>query len=268
MNAELWQPVPLTVRTEPSRGGRWTSLRSLEREWLWTNPDPDIAQGRERVLPGAAFVDAGGAEECFPTVRGKPDHGDAWTRTWSTDNARHTVDVPKVGRLSRRISGNNPVVVHYEITGRPGTPFLHALHTLLDLSTTARLTMPGSPRITVLDVDDPEREWPNGLDRLGPDDGTAICALVPGCHEVTVVDGEYILRFEWDSGDASELCSLLLWRNLAGWPAQRPYRSIGVEPMVGRAADLSTTDPSACARIGPSGHFRWVLRLSCGRALP
>ena len=263
----LWRPVPLSVHTDPALGGRWTSLRSFQREWLWINPDPEIAAARRRVLPGFAFVDAGGAEECFPTVRGKPDHGDAWTRTWSADGVKHTVDVPHVGRLSRRISGDNPVVVDYEVTGRPGTPFLHALHTLLDLSSTARLTMRGSPRMTVLDVDDSEREWPNGLDTLGPDDGTAICVLVPGCHEVAVGDGEYVLRFAWESEDAPELCSLLLWRNLAGWPVQRPYRSIGVEPMVGRAADLSAADPNACARIGPLGHFRWVLRISCRRAM-
>jgi hypothetical protein len=267
MNFVPWRPVPLSVSIDPALGGRWTSIRSFEREWLWTNPDPEIALARRRVLPGAAFVDAGGAEECLPTVRGKPDHGDAWTRTWSTDGAKNTVDVPELGRLSRRISGDNPVVVDYEVTGRPGTPFLHALHTLLDLSSSARLTMPGSPRIIVLDAEDPERDWPSGLDTLGPDDGTAICALVPGCHEAEVVDGEYVLRFAWDSEDAPELCSLLLWRNLAGWPAPRPYRSIGVEPMVGRAADLSTADPSACARIGPLGHFRWVLRLSCRRAM-
>jgi hypothetical protein len=267
MNPGRLRPLPLSLRTDPARGGRWTSLRSSGREWLWTNPDPDIAQARTQVRPGSAFVDAGGAEECFPTVRGKPDHGDAWCRTWSTDGAKSTVDVPHVGRLSRRISGQDPVVVEYEVTGRPGTPFLHALHALLDLSSTARLTMPGSPRMTVLDVDDPEREWPNGLDTFGPDDGTAICALVPGCHTVAVVDGHYVLRFDWDSEDAPELCSLLLWRNLAGWPAQRPYRSIGIEPMVGRAADLSTADPSACAQIGPSGHFRWVLSISCQRVV-
>jgi hypothetical protein len=265
MNSMLWRPVPLSVRTDPVLGGRWTSLRSFQREWLWTNPDPEIAQARKRVLPGAGFVDAGGAEECFPTIRGTPDHGDAWTRTWSTDGAEHTVDVPEVGRVNRRISGSDPVLIDYEVTGRPGTPFLHALHALLDLSSTARITMPDSPRITVLDVDDHEREWPNGLDTLGPDDGTVVCALVPGCHEVAVIDGEYVLRFAWSSEDAPDVCSLLLWRNLAGWPAQRPYRSIGVEPMVGRAADLSTADPDACARIGTSGHFRWVLRLSCRR---
>jgi hypothetical protein len=267
MNSMRWRPVPLSVRTDPVLGARWTSLRSFQREWLWTNPDPEIAQARKRVLPGAGFVDAGGAEECFPTIRGTPDHGDAWTRTWSTDGAEHTVDVPEVGRVNRRISGSDPVLVDYEVTGRPGTPFLHALHALLDLSSTARITMPDSPRITVLDVDDHEREWPNGLDTLGPDDGTVVCALVPGCHEVAVIDGEYVLRFAWSSEDAPDVCSLLLWRNLAGWPAQRPYRSIGVEPMVGRAADLSTADPDACARIGTSGHFRWVLRLSCRRLL-
>ena len=267
MNAGLWRPVPLSVRTDPVLGGRWTSLRSFEREWLWTNPDRDVALARTRVRPGSAFVDAGGAEECFPTVRGEPDHGDAWSRTWSTDGAKSTVSIPHMCRLSRRISGDEPVVVEYEVAGRPGTPFLHALHALLDLSSTARLTIPGSPRMTVLDVDDPEREWPNGLDTFGADDGTAICALVPGCQAVAVVDGEYILQFAWDSEDAPELCSLLLWRNLAGWPAQRPYRSIGIEPMVGRAADLSTANPSACAQIGPSGHFRWVLRLSCQRLL-
>ena len=180
MNPGRLRPLPLSLRTDPARGGRWTSLRSPGREWLWTNPDPDIAQARTQVRPGSAFVDAGGAEECFPTVRGKPDHGDAWCRTWSTDGAKSTVDVPHVGRLSRRISGQDPVVVEYEVTGRRGTPFLHALHALLDLSSTARLAMPGSPRMTVLDVDDPEREWPNGLDTFGPDDGTAICALVLG----------------------------------------------------------------------------------------
>ena len=267
MNAVIWRPVTLRVRTDPALGGRWKSLRSFEREWLWTNPDSESASARKRVVPGDAFVDAGGAEECFPTVRGKPDHGDAWTRTWSTDGTKSAVDVPQMGRLSRRISGDNPVVVDYEITGLPGTPFLHALHTLLDLSSTARLALPGSPRISVLDVDDSEREWPDGLDTLGPDDGTAICALVPGCNEVAVLDGEYQLRFTWDSEHSPELCSLLLWRNLGGWPPQRPYRSIGVEPMVGRAADLSIADLNDCARIGPRGYFRWVLRLSCARVV-
>jgi hypothetical protein len=70
MNSVIWRPVPLSVRTDPVSGGRWTSLRSFEREWLWTNPDSESASARMRVVPGDAFVDAGGAEECFPSVRG------------------------------------------------------------------------------------------------------------------------------------------------------------------------------------------------------
>jgi hypothetical protein len=49
MNSVLWRPVPLSVRIDPVLGGRWTSLRSFEREWLWTNPDPEIGSARRWV---------------------------------------------------------------------------------------------------------------------------------------------------------------------------------------------------------------------------
>ena len=111
MTSLEWQPVPLTVDTDLRHGGRWTSLRTEHREWLWTNPVPEMTRARRRVTSGAAFVDAGGAEECFPTIRGKPDHGDAWTRVWSAEGSTAIVDVPDVGRLSRRINGNSQVIV-------------------------------------------------------------------------------------------------------------------------------------------------------------
>ena len=129
-----WRSAPLTVDTDPLHGGRWTSLRTDHREWLWTNPDPETARARRSVTPGVAFVDAGGVEECFPTIRGKPDHGDAWTRVWSAAGPTAVVNVPGAGWLSRRISGDSPVVVEYEVTGRPATSFLHAVHALLDVS--------------------------------------------------------------------------------------------------------------------------------------
>jgi hypothetical protein len=234
-----WQSVPLTAETDPLHGGRWTSLRTSEREWLWTNPDATIRRARQRVAPGVGFVDAGGAEECFPTIRGEPDHGDAWTRAWSADGSTAVVDVPGFGRLSRRISGRSPLFIEYEVTARPGTVFLHALHALIDVTPQAHLMVPDAGRMIVLDENDPTRRWPSGLDRLGPDDGTAICALIPECRGATVIDDEYALTFSWNSTSAPELCSLLLWRNLGGWPPQSPYRSIGIEPMVGRAADLT-----------------------------
>jgi len=258
--------VPLTVEIDARHGGRWTSLRIPQREWLWTNPDTSITRARAGVAPGSAFVDAGGAEECFPTIRGRPDHGDAWTRAWSAQGATAAVEVPGFGRLTRRIRGNGVLVIEYEVTGPPGTAFLHALHALLDVSPQARLVVPDADRMIVLDEDDPVRPWPSGLDRLGPDDGTAVCALLPECRQATVIDGTYALTFTWNSTSAPELCSLLVWRNLRGWPPQAPYRSIGIEPMVGRAADLTSGRPSDYPRLEPSGLFRWSVRIDCRRA--
>ena len=89
--------------------------------------------------------------------------------------------------------------------------------------------------MNVLDVDEAEQPWPSGLDRLRPDDGSAVCALLPGCSEVILIDGGDALRLRWESPQQPDACSLLLWRNLRGWPAGAPYRSVGIEPMVGRA---------------------------------
>ena len=88
--------------------------------------------------------------------------------------------------------------------------------------------------------------------RLGPDDGTAVCALLRQCREATVVDGDHALTFTWDSTSDPDLCSLLLWRNLRGWPAPSPYRSIGIEPMIGRVADLAQGEPADRATPTPT----------------
>ena len=61
--------------------------------------------------------------------------------------------------------------------------------------------------------------------------------------------------------DQPEHSSLLLWRNLRGWPEAGPYRSIGIEPMLGRAADWQTADDDELARIGSAGRVGWTLRL-------
>ncbi len=264
---EDWTGVPLTLRTDPDHGGRWTSLRTAEREWLWTNPAPAVAGARLRVAPGAPFVDAGGAEECFPTVRGQPDHGDAWSRSWHAAGATACVQVAGIGTLTRRARpAGDALRLDYTIEGAPGTGFLHAVHALLEVGPRARLEVPGAPVAVVLDPTPVQQTWPaGGLDRLGPDDGTAVCALLPGCRAATVVDGDDALRLEWDAPAQPGSCSLLLWRNLGGWPSGRPYRSIGVEPMVGRAADLATAAPDEVARVDGSGSFGWTLRITALR---
>ncbi len=262
MTAGEWRDVPLRLETDLEHGGRWTSLRTADREWLWTNPDVRTIEARPAAGPGAAFVDAGGVEECLPTVRGVPDHGDAWSRRWTgtADDAR--VELPELGRLERRISRGTDLRVDYRFTAPPGTPFLHAVHALLDLTPDAVLTVPDARTMIILDGEDRPGSWPGGLDRLGPDDGSAICALLPGCRDATVIDGDHSLRFGWDAPGRSDLCSLMLWRNLGGWPAARPYRSIGIEPMIGRAADLSAAYPNDCVRVGASGQVDWTLSVT------
>lgn len=255
-----WPMVPLTLVTDLRHGGRWVSLRSPAREWLWTNPAEGIAESRAAVAPGDSFVDAGGVEECLPTIRGVPDHGDAWSRPWAGEPA--SVAVPGFGRLHRRATGTAPLRIDYDLSGTPGTAFLHAVHALLDLTPSARLLAPGATTMLVLDPAPSWSTWPAGLDRLGPDDGTAVCALLPGCREATVVDGDESLTFQWSAESGDDLSSLVVWRNLGGWPDHSPYRSIGVEPMVGRAADLATATPGDCPRIGPDGHYRWHLSIT------
>jgi hypothetical protein len=194
---------PLTVEVDLAHGGRWTSLRTPEREWLWRHPDPAVAAARAAVAPGAAFVDAGGAEECFPTVRGEPDHGAVWSRPWSATGV--TVDGL---RLDRRIRTDGAVTVDYTITGPPHAPVVHAVHALLDVSPAARLDAPGVRTAHLVDQGSVV-PWPAGLDRLGPDDGTATAAVLPGCAAVTVVDGADALELTWRAADPA----LLLWRN-------------------------------------------------------
>lgn len=261
MTDDGWITVPLAITTDERHGGRWVSLRTRRREWLWKNRDPAVVAARSAVVPGDSFVDAGGVEECLPTIRGLPDHGDAWSRQWALNPA--SVNVPEVGRLVRTItSSEDAVELRYVLSGKPGTPFLHAAHALLDVGPAARLVIPAVRSVVVLDPEPRRQPWSSGLDRLGPDDGTATCALIEHCRKATVVDGGDALSLAWSAPGHDEQCSLLLWRNLGGWPAGSPYRSIGIEPMVGRAADLSVADLADCAQIGPDGRHVWRLRLS------
>ncbi|MEU9388254.1 hypothetical protein AB0D38_48390, partial [Streptomyces sp. NPDC048279] len=120
----------MDVLTDLAHGGRWTSLRHGGREWLWRRGDT----GRDGVAPGDAFVDAGGLEECVPTVRGTPDHGDAWSRAWTREGDAERVRCERF-TLTRRLSGTaDGVQADYVLTAEPGFRFLWAAHALLDLS--------------------------------------------------------------------------------------------------------------------------------------
>ncbi|MFE9248997.1 hypothetical protein [Streptomyces sp. NPDC007088] len=249
--------------TDPAHGGRWTSLRAGGREWLWHRADPR----RAGVRPGDAFVDAGGLEECLPTVRGVPDHGDVWSRAWWRSAGEERTRTPDF-RLARRIApgpGGDTLVADYRLTAAPGYRFLWAAHALLDLSAAARIVLPAGARLRLYPDGGNQwspGEWPTArghhLDRLGPDDGSAVGAVVEA-PEVLVRDGPHVLRLRLEA--AGQPVSVALWRNLGGFPAPSPYRSVGVEPMLGRVFDLASAEDSEAARVPDSGEVRWRLTL-------
>ncbi|MFY1670562.1 hypothetical protein ACN27G_11435 [Plantactinospora sp. WMMB334] len=287
--------VPLRVAVDHRHGGRWTSISGGGREWLWRG----TADGRDRVSPGDAFVDAGGLEECVPTVRGTPDHGDAWSRPWRpTGPASATacgglrqriavVDCPDFS-LERRIAEEaGAVVARYRLRADPGHRFVWAAHALLDLSPAARLVAPaGTPTRLYPEAAAllPAGTWPPGarwhtadwpepaglaLHRLGPDDGTALGAVLVGCADVRVVDGPDVLRLRLESPGQPR--STALWRNLGGWPETAPYRSIGVEPMLGAVFDLAEAEGTGvgddgAATVPAGGEVEWQLAITAERA--
>ncbi|MGW5657952.1 hypothetical protein [Streptomyces humi] len=264
--------VPLDVVTDPRHGGRWTSLRQGGREWLWRRESPE----RDGVAPGDAFVDAGGVEECVPTVRGTPDHGDAWSRAWTREGDAETVRCDRF-TLTRRLRATaDGLEAAYTLTAEPGFRFLWAAHALLDLSEAAVVRVRDGAPTRLFPEAAPllDRPWPAGapwvegvwpaplglrLDRFGPDDGSAVGAVVAG-GRCCVHDGTDRLALAVEAEGQPR--SVALWRNLGGWPARHPYRSTGVEPMLGRVFDLAEAGPDDAARVPPSGEAHWRLTMT------
>ena len=221
------------------------------------------------MAPGAAFVDAGGVEECFPTITGSPDHGDVWSRPWRQRGRQQSVRTGAFD-LRRRIEVGRRVVVDYRLSGPVGVAFVWAFHALLDPAVGTRIrtsatpcTVWPSPGETVQTV------WPQVLDRpdgdvLGPDDGSAVFCVLAGTDHLAVIRGDDPaaprLKFRLTCPQAP--VSFGIWRNLGGYPAGSPYRSFGIEPMLGRTPQLNGADPVETAHIPPSGTLRWRLVIS------
>jgi hypothetical protein len=182
-------------------------LRLGSREWLWHRPDP----ARCAVRPGDAFVDAGGLEECLPTVRGVPDHGALWSVPWRPDG---TVDADgfTLARTIRQVDGT--VIADYRLAGEPGRPFIWAAHALLELSPAARLDAAPGTRVRVYDAGvEPwaDQIWPLPLRELGPVDGTAVGAVLTDCPSATVAGSRRRAR---TAPSGSNPC----WVRSSTWP--------------------------------------------------
>lgn len=261
------------VATDLAHGGRWTSLYLAGREWLWQRDEPR----RAGVRPGAAFADAGGVEECVPTVRGTPDHGAAWSRPWTRDGDAEVADCDEFVLRRNLRAVADEVVATYRLSADPGYRFVWAAHALLDLSVGATVVLPRDAPVRLY----PEAAaylsegWPAGaryvVDRwpapfgialsiLGPDDGGAVGASVLECNSVEVSDRAHRLRMTVHA-EPGVPTSIALWRNLGGFPPERPYRSIGVEPMLGTVFDLADAGPDDAATVPGSGTLDWELHI-------
>ncbi len=262
---------PLTVEVDLEHGGRWTSLRTPRREWLWQRPS--VLAERKSAMPGDAFVDAGGVEECFPTVAGRLDHGDVWSRRWAGTPADAHVRTSG-WELRRRMDVTDGVLTaRYTVTGEPGRGLLHAVHGLYALSESARVVLPVGTPMRVQDVSGDgtwaSASWPGveSLERCGPVDGSARLAVV-ATDTVRLVDGEDVLVLRWRVDRGNGPVSLLLWRNLGGWPAEAPYRSIGVEPLLGAATAVDVAEPEQLACPDADGRLTWTVMIEASCACP
>ncbi|HZC72682.1 MAG TPA: hypothetical protein VE442_18435 [Jatrophihabitans sp.] len=269
--------VKAQVETDADYGGRWTSLQLRGREWLWRRTDP----ARASVRPGDAFVDVGGLEECVPTVRGAPDHGAAWSRAWQRAGDTESVDCGDFFLARTVRCTDDEVQAYYRLMAQPGYRFVWAAHALLDVSPAASVEIPDGtpvrlyPEAALLLPDGwpgdalfVEGQWPTPcglpLHRLGPDDGTAIGAVAVGCRTVGVLDGDRLVMRLTAAEDVP--ASVALWRNLGGFPPDRPYRSIGVEPMLGAVFDRAHAGANDAVTVPASGSVEWQLTITAEAA--
>ncbi|MDX3002990.1 hypothetical protein PWY87_14985 [Kribbella solani] len=254
------------VAADAGDGGRWTSLQLAGREWLWAGPG--LISGSRAGL--ATFIDAGGVDECFPTVRGTPDHGGLWNQPWDGYVVYGDAVLTRVFTF-----GADTVAVDYHLQAPPGYRFVWAAHALLDCMPGATISAPPATECRIYPEAAPWLPWswpddapwvtaawptPLDLNTYGPSDGSAAGAVLVNCPTVSVRDRAAELTMTLSC--PGQPVSTALWRNLGGFPADAPYRSLGVEPMLGRVFDLATAGPSDAAVVPASGELTWRLTLT------
>jgi hypothetical protein len=273
--------VSATVGIDLTDGGRWNSLQLGGREWLW--PGPGLVSGPR--TGDVAFTDAGGLDECFPTVRGTPDHGGLWNQVWSADGEWDVVRWGEAELRRRMNGGERPaggvggpagvVWADYLLTAPAGYRFVWAAHALLDCAVGAVIDVPNGTACRLypeaaplLSTPWPDAPWVDGtwpapggieLGTFGPSDGSAVGAVLL-CPSASVRDRGLELTF--DLSCPGQPVSTALWRNLGGFPEGAPYRSLGVEPMLGRVFGLDEAGPGDAAVVPAGGKLAWRLVVS------
>nr|BFF21244.1 hypothetical protein GCM10025730_47650 [Promicromonospora thailandica] len=76
-----------------------------------------------------------------------------------------------------------------------------------------------------------------------------------------VVDGADRLRLRWGTPSDAPV-SLVVWRNLGGWPDGAPYRSIGLEPLLGAETNRDRAGQDRVAHLDGGGRLEWWLEIA------
>jgi hypothetical protein len=152
--------VDAAVAVDLDDGGRWTSLRLAGREWLWAGPG---------LLTGprtghSAFTDAGGLDECFPTVRGTPDHGGLWNQPWNNSVSYGDATLTRTFTAHPPDPRVDQLTVDYHLHVPPGCQFVWAGHALLDCADGATISAPDGTACRLYPEAAPylSTPWPDG----------------------------------------------------------------------------------------------------------
>ncbi|MFC0628998.1 hypothetical protein [Kribbella deserti] len=216
-------------------GGRWTSLQLGGREWFRTSAGGGDRNGL------TTYVDSGGLDECFPTVR--PDHGVLWNQPWGVVDEADEWDVVQTEEavFLRRLNGGDApdelgpqtIWADYRLLAEPGYRFIWAARASLDCEAGAQLV-------------------PDDLPAAELDGDT----VLPGCASASVVDRGQTLRLAVTC--LGQPTSFAIWRDGLS------HDGLVVGPMLGRIFDLAEAGPADAAVVGPAGEITWRLTLSSG----
>lgn len=263
--------VPLVAEVDMNKGGRITSLRGADIEWLL---QPAGLPPQDNSFVGSGLA---GWDECIPTVaactgadgRAVPDHGSVWAREWTVDgNGYGTVQVEQF-RFGRRIrhsqSGlrldylvhsiaEEPIAVlwaaHPQVLSPPGTAVEIAVGDRGVLE-----VYPGPPRIVpwhqIRSID----AVPNGAARkiyLPVNEPVSAARLIRP-------DGRW-LEWRWDPQLVPHLG---VWFDNGAYAAQSV---IAIEPAIGwyDSLDMAANNGTAM-RLAAGETRRWWLALRVGR---
>lgn len=284
----------------PHLGAKIVSLRTAGgREWLWQ--DPRVPLAPRRYGDRYETQNAGGWDECFPTIApcvypeepwqgiALPDHGELWTLPWEWRRSEDALETWVYGirlpyRFERRLrlNGACSLVAEYQVENLAPYPLavLWSAHPLFTAEAGTMIELPegtavlvdysaGGRILTGLEY----RSWPY----LSTDAGQRVdLSRFPGAQAGVaeklftgrLADGRVTLRQPDGaavtiSWDAAQIPYLGLWINAGAWPLpDTPIAHIGLEPCTGYPDRLDRAlQHGGCLRLGPREVRRWWFSL-------